>query len=56
MRLLKGIKHKWVCWGIKGLGNLFNILFVRYCNERVYGELKERYLSPRSTTIQIAIT
>jgi hypothetical protein len=40
----------------KGLENLLNILLARYCNRRVYGELKERYLSPKGTTIQIAIT
>ena len=52
----KRIKHKWMHWSTKGLKNLLNILLARYCNRRVYSELKERYLSPKGTTIQIAIT
>ena len=44
--IAKRIKHKWMHWSTKGLENLLNILLARYCNKRVYGEMKERYLSP----------
>jgi hypothetical protein len=54
--IAKRIKHKWMHWSTKGLENLLNILLARYCNRRVYGEMKERYLSPSGTQIQIAIT
>lgn len=54
--IAKRIKHKWMHWSTKGLENLLNILLARYCNKRVYNEMKERYLSPNSTQIQIAIT
>ncbi|NLB77104.1 MAG: hypothetical protein GX799_11695 [Crenarchaeota archaeon] len=52
----KGIKHRWMCWSTRGLENLFNILLARCCNRRVYVGMKERYLSSKRTTIQIAIT
>lgn len=52
----KRIKNKWMHWSTRGLENLLNILLARYCNRCVYGEMKERYLSPKRTTIQIAIT
>jgi hypothetical protein len=31
-------------------------LLARYCNKRVYVEMKERYLSPKSAIVKIAIT
>jgi hypothetical protein len=40
----------------KGLENLMKILLARYCNRRFYGGMKERYLSPNTTQIQMAIT
>jgi hypothetical protein len=49
-------KHKWMHWSTKGLENLLNILLAGYCNRRVYGEMKERYLSPNTTQIQVAVT
>jgi len=52
----KRIKHKWMHWSTRGLENLLNILLARYCNRRIYSEMKERYLSPKKTIIQIAIT
>jgi len=54
--IAKRIKHKWMHWSTKGLENLLNILLARYCSRRVYDEMKERYLSPNTTQIQIAIT
>ena len=54
--IAKRVKHKWMHWSTRGLENLLNILLVSYCNRRVYGEMKERYLSPKRTTIQIAMT
>ena len=54
--IAKRVKNKWMHWSTKGLENLLNILLARYCNRRVYGELKERYLSAKRTTIRIAIT
>jgi len=52
----KRVKHKWMHWSTRALENLLNILLARYCNRRVYGELKERYLRSKVTTIRIAIT
>jgi transposase-like protein len=52
----KRVKHKWMHWSTVGLENLLNILLARYCNKDVYGEMKERYLSPKRTTIQISVT
>jgi transposase-like protein len=52
----KRIKHKWMHWSTQGLENLLNILLARYCNKRVYGEMKEKFLSQTSTGIKIAIT
>jgi transposase-like protein len=54
--IAKRIKHKWMHWSTKGLENLLNILLARYCSRRVYGEMKEKYLSSNTTQIQIAIT
>ncbi len=54
--IAKRIKHKWMHWSTKGLENLLNILLARYCNKRFYGEMKERYLSPNTAQIKIAIT
>ncbi|OQA81222.1 MAG: Transposase, Mutator family [Microgenomates group bacterium ADurb.Bin238] len=54
--IAKRIKNKWMHWSTRGLENLLNILLARYCNRRFYGEMKERYLSPKNTVIQIAIT
>lgn len=52
----KRIKHKWMHWSTRGLENLLNILLVRYCNKRVYSEMKEKYLSPTRTIVRIAVT
>jgi len=52
----KRIKHKWMHWSTRGLENLLNILLARYCNKRVYGEMKERYLSANGAIVKIAIT
>jgi hypothetical protein len=52
----KRIKHKWMHWSTLGLENLLNILLARYCNRRVYGEMKERYLSANGAIVKIAIT
>jgi transposase-like protein len=52
----KRIKHKWMHWSTRGLENLLNILLVRYCNKRIYGEMKERYLSANGAIVKIAIT
>ena len=54
--IAKRIKHKWMHWSTRGLENLLNILLARYCNKRVYGEMKEKYLSPKSTIVRLAIT
>lgn len=54
--IAKRIKHKWMHWSTKGLENLLNILLARYCNKRVYGEMKERYLSANGAIVKIAIT
>lgn len=52
----KRIKHKWMHWSTRGLENLLNILLARYCNRRVYGEIKEKFLSQTCTGIKIAVT
>jgi transposase-like protein len=52
----KRIKHKWMHWSTRGLENLLNILLARYCNRRVYGEMKEKFLSQTCTGIRIAVT
>jgi len=52
----KRIKHKWMHWSTRGLENLLNILLARYCNKRVYGEMKERYLSVNGAIVKIAVT
>jgi hypothetical protein len=54
--IAKRVKHKWMYWSMKGLENLLNILLARYCNKRVYNELKERYLDSNRTIIKITIT
>lgn len=54
--IAKRIKNKWTHWSTRGLENLLNILLIRYCNRRVYGEMKEKYLSPKGTIVKIAIT
>ena len=54
--IAKRIKHKWMHWSTKGLENLLNILLARYCNMRFYDEMKERYLSPNTTQIRLAVT
>ncbi len=56
MKIAKCVKNKWMHWSIMGLENLLNILLARYHNRRFYGEMKERYLSPKRATVQIAIT
>jgi len=52
----KRIKHKWMHWSTRGLENLLNILLARYCNKRVYSEMKEKYLSVNTTIVKMAIT
>ena len=52
----KRVKHKWMHWSTRGLENLLNILLARYCNKRVYNEMKEKYLSTNATIVKIAIT
>ena len=54
--IAKRIKNKWMHWSTKGLENLLNILLARYCNRRVYSEMKEKYLSQKGTIIRIAVT
>jgi transposase-like protein len=54
--IAKRVKHKWMHWSTKGLENLLNILLARYCNRRFYEEMKERYLSPNTTHVRIAVT
>jgi hypothetical protein len=54
--IAKRIKNKWMHWSTVGFLNLLNILLARYCNRRVYGEMKERYLSSNKTIIKIAVT
>ena len=54
--IAKRIKHKWMHCSTKGLENLLNILLARYCNRRVYHEMKEKYLNTNNTQITIAIT
>jgi len=54
--IAKRIKHKWMHWSTKGLENLLNILLARYCNRLFYDEMKERFLSPNTTQIKLAIT
>ena len=54
--IAKRIKHKWMHWSTLGLENLLNILLARYCNRRLYGEMKEKYLNLNSAQIQIAVT
>jgi hypothetical protein len=43
-------------WSTTGLENLLNILLTRYCNRRLYDELKQKYLNQERTFIQIRIT
>ena len=52
----KRVKHKWMHWSTRGLENLLNILLARYCNKRVYNEMKEKYLSTNTTIVKIAVT
>jgi hypothetical protein len=52
----KRIKYKWMHWSTRGFENLLNILLARYCNRRVYGELKVKFLSQTCTGIKIAVT
>ena len=52
----KRVKHKWMHWSTSDLEDPLNVLLARYCNRRVYGEIKERYLSPNKTIIRIAVT
>jgi transposase-like protein len=54
--IAKRVKHKWMHWSTRGLENLLNILLARYCNKRVYSEMKEKYLSTNTTIVKIAIT
>jgi transposase-like protein len=54
--IAKRIKNKWMHWSTIGLENLLSILLARYCNARLYSEMKVKYLSQNSTTIQITIT
>ncbi len=52
----KRIKHRWMHWSTRGLETLLNILLARYCNRRVYGEMKEKFLSQTCTGIKMAVT
>ena len=54
--IAKRVKHKWMHWSTRGLENLLNILLARYCNRGVYKEMKEKYLNPNNTLIQITTT
>jgi len=49
--IAKRVKHKWMHWSERGLENLLNILLIRYCNKRIYKELKEKYLKPNNNTL-----
>ena len=53
--IAKRVKNKWMHWSTTGLENLLNILLVRYCNQKLYGKLKERYLNQERTFIHIEI-
>ena len=56
--IAKRVKHKWMHWSERGLENLLNILLIRYCNKRIYKEMKEKYLKPNNnnTIITVKIT
>nr|MDO8080148.1 ISH6 family transposase [Candidatus Freyarchaeota archaeon]MDO8082460.1 ISH6 family transposase [Candidatus Freyarchaeota archaeon] len=55
--IAKRVKNKWMHWSTQGLENLLNILLVRYCNEQLFSEIKEKYLSQgNKPLIQITIT
>ena len=41
--IAKWVKNRWMHWSTRGLENLLNILLVRYCNRRLYDELKRSY-------------
>jgi len=52
----KRVKNRWMHWSARGLENLLNILLTRYCDRRLYEEMKESYLShEKRTFIQILI-
>jgi len=51
----KRVKHRWMHWSERGLENLLNILLLRYCNKRVYGAMKEKYLSSSNAIIKITV-
>ncbi|MCL2257011.1 MAG: hypothetical protein FWC14_02230 [Candidatus Bathyarchaeota archaeon] len=40
----------------KGLENLLNILLIRYCNKRIYKEMKEKYLKQNNAITTVTIT
>nr|MDO8083046.1 transposase [Candidatus Freyarchaeota archaeon] len=55
--IAKRVKNKWMHWSTQGLENLLNILLVRYCNEQLFSEIKEKYLNQgNKPLIQITIT
>ena len=54
--IAKRVKNKWMHWSATGLENLLNILLVRYCNKKLYSELKERYINQENMFIQITVT
>jgi len=49
--IAKRVKNRWMHWSTKGLENLLNILLVRYCDRRLYDQLKESYLNQEKRTI-----
>lgn len=54
--IVKRVKNKRMRWSATGLENMLNIILVRYCNRRLYEELKGRYLSrEKETLIRIRI-
>lgn len=53
--IAKRVKHKWMHWSERGLENLLSILLSRYCNKRVYSEMKEKYLNANNTIINVKI-
>jgi hypothetical protein len=54
--IAKRIKHKWMHWSERGLLNLLNILLTRYCNKRVYGELRAKFLGSNGVLIGLVLS
>lgn len=55
--IAKRVKNRWMYWSTTGLENLLNILLVMYCNQKLYNQMKECYLSQdMRTIIQIKIS